>query len=342
MKVGIVGASGYAGGELLRLLAGHPRCTLSCATSRREKGKPVHALHPNLRGIDLSFEDLSPEEVASRSDFVFTATPHTASMEIVPPLLEAGAKVVDLSGDFRFTDCALYERYYRAEHTHPEIRAAYGLPEIHKEEIRKAPLVANPGCYPTSAILGLLPLLREGWIVPDRIVIDSKSGVSGAGAEPSRKTHFPLTAESVLPYRLVGHRHLPEIEEQLRSFAPEVRVSFVPHLVPLIRGISTTLHTFLLEDRKGGEVRELFAEFYREEPFVRVLDVGEIPRLSAVRGSNYLDIGGFEVDPERGRLVLVTALDNLVKGAAGQAIQNMNLMAEYPETAGLEGLGLHP
>jgi N-acetyl-gamma-glutamyl-phosphate reductase len=343
VKVGIVGASGYTGGELLRILAQHSEVEIACVTSRAHAGKPVHKVHPNLRGVlDLSFEDIPYERVAERCDFVFCATPHGASMEIVPTLLEHDVRVVDLSGDFRFEDVAVYERYYGKKHVAPEIKAAYGLPELHREDIKRAKLVANPGCYPTSIILGLVPLLKAGIIYASHIVADAKSGISGAGNKPRETTHFPNAAESVLAYKMTTHQHLPEIEQELRRFSSEARVSFVPHIVPVIRGLTSTLHCFITRSIDAVDVRKLYAEFYREEPFVRVLDVGEVPRLSAVRGSNFADIGGFAVDKERGRVIVISAIDNLVKGASGQAVQNMNIMLGFPEQEGLRGLGIHP
>ncbi|MFQ5975259.1 MAG: N-acetyl-gamma-glutamyl-phosphate reductase [Candidatus Hydrothermarchaeales archaeon] len=343
MKVGIIGASGYTGGELLRILARHPECEVSCATSRRYTGMDVSKVSPNLKGImDLKFEDISPDDVASRSDFVFTATPHGTSMDIVPKVAEMGVKVVDLSGDFRFKDIATYEKYYGNRHNNPKIKAVYGLPELHRKEIKGAKIVANPGCYPTGAILGLVPLLKEGLIESDRIAVDSKSGISGAGASPSLKTHFSNADECVLAYNVAAHRHMPEIEQELRIFDKKSKVSFVPHIVPVIRGLTTTLHCYLNSEVSSDEIKEVFDRFYQGKPFVRVLEVGNSPRMSAVRGSNYIDIGCLEVDKERQRTIVVTALDNLVKGASGQAVQNMNLMAGFEETVGLKSIGIHP
>lgn len=343
MKVSVIGASGYTGGELLRILARHPDCEVACATSRKYDGIEISKIHPNLKDIlDLKFEALSPGDVASESDFVFTATPHGTSMDIVPKVLENGVKVVDLSGDFRFYDVATYERYYGREHEHPEIKAVYGLPELRRVEIKDANLVANPGCYPTGATLGLAPLVKEGAIEVDKIVVDAKSGISGAGASPSLKTHFSIADESVLAYSVVAHRHMPEIEQELRRLDEKVKVAFVPHIVPLIRGLSTTMHCYLESELSSDEIKNIYDEFYRGEPFVRILGVGEVPRMSAVRGSNYIDIGGFEVDAERNRAVVISAIDNLVKGASGQAIQNMNIMMGFEETAGLGEVGIHP
>jgi N-acetyl-gamma-glutamyl-phosphate reductase len=342
-KVGIIGASGYSGAELLRILARHDSVEIVHATSRRFSKKAVHEIHPNLRGVmDMIFEDLSEEEIANDCDLVFTATPHKASMRIVPPILEKGTKVVDLSGDFRFKDVSIYEKYYETKHERPEINAVYGLPELHRSEIKKANLVANPGCYPTTAILGLAPVVKQGVVEVDRIVADSKSGMSGAGAALSVNTHFCMANESVLPYNTTFHRHMPEIEQELSYFNSNTKISFVPHLVPVNRGISTTLHCFLSDRTSEEEIRYLYKDFYSGEPFVRILDVGEIPRLSAVRGSNFNDIGCFKIDEDRDRLIIVSASDNLVKGAAGQAVQNMNLMLGFKETSGLSALGLHP
>ncbi len=342
MKVGIIGASGYTGGELLRILAGHRKCEVACATSRRYEGKHVSSLNPNLEDIiDLKFENLSAEDVAKRSDFVFTATPHGTSMDIVPALLGSGTRVVDLSGDFRFNDIAVYERYY-GEHTAKDVKAVYGLPELHRAEIKNAELVANPGCYPTSVILGLSSLVKEGIIELDRIVVDSKSGISGAGATPKPATHYTMAGDNVSPYKVISHQHMPEIEQELNLLRDGVKVSFVPHIVPVIRGLESTIHVFLSKEVSSEEIRDACANLYKDEPFVRVLKVGEIPRMSAVRGSNYCDIGGFEVDKERNRAVVVSVIDNLVKGASGQAVQNMNIMMGYRETEGLDKVGLHP
>ncbi len=343
MKVGIIGASGYTGGELLRILAGHKECEVVCATSRRYDGKRVSSVNPNLKSIvDLNFENLSAADVANKSDFVFTATPHGTSMGIVPGLLESGIRVVDLSGDFRFSDVAVYERYYGTKHTARETKAVYGLPELHRAEIKDAELIANPGCYPTSAILGLAPLVKEGIIELDRIVVDSKSGISGAGAAPKRDTMYTLAADNVSPYKVISHQHMPEIEQELNVLRGGVKVSFVPHIVPVIRGIESTIHVFLKSDISSDKLRETYANFYSGELFVRILATGEIPRMGAVRGSNYCDIGAFEVDKERNRAVIVSTIDNLVKGASGQAVQNMNIMLGFDEAEGLDKVGLHP
>jgi len=335
IKVGIIGASGYTGGELLRFLKNHPDTELVAATSRQYDGQPIYKVHPNLRDLEMKFENLKPDEMDA--DLVFTATPHGASMKIVPELLENDMRVVDLSGDYRFENIKTYEKWYGFEHTNP-LKAVYGLPEINRELIKTADLVANPGCYPTGAILACLPIVSEK--IVDTIVVDSKSGVSGAGVTPSEATHYPNCSDSVSPYAVITHRHGPEIQEKL-SKIENCRVSFTPHLVPVIRGIMTTVHSFIIEDVSSEYVHEIYKEFYNGEPFVRVLDPGEIPRLSSVRGSNYCHIGCFDID-ENGRLVVASAIDNLVKGASGQAVHNMNLMFGIPETQSIDQVGLHP
>ena len=335
IKVGIIGASGYTGGELLRFLKNHPDTELVAATSRQYDGQPIYKVHPNLRDLEMKFENLKPDEMDA--DLVFTATPHGASMKIVPELLENDMRVVDLSGDYRFENIETYEKWYGFEHTNP-LKAVYGLPEINREHIKTADLVANPGCYPTGAILACLPIVSEK--IVDTIVVDSKSGVSGAGVTPSEATHYPNCSDSVSPYAVITHRHGPEIQEKLSKIG-NCRVSFTPHLVPVIRGIMTTVHSFIKEDVSSEYVHEIYKEFYDGEPFVRVLDPGEIPRLSSVRGSNYCHIGCFDID-ENGRLVVASAIDNLVKGASGQAVHNMNLMFGIPETQSIDQVGLHP
>ena len=335
IKVGIIGSSGYTGGELLRFLKNHPETDIVAATSRQYKGHPIYRVHPHLRDMEMKFENLKPDEIDA--DLVFTATPHGASMKIVPELLENDMKVIDLSGDYRFENIKTYEKWYGFEHSHP-LRAVYGLPEINRKLIKNADLVANPGCYPTGAILACLPIVYEK--IVDNIVIDSKSGVSGAGVTPTDATHYPNCSDSISPYAVITHRHGPEIQEKLSKFGKS-KISFTPHLVPVIRGIMTTVHSFISEDVSSEYVHEIYKEFYDGEPFVRILDNGEIPRLSSVRGSNNCHIGCFDID-ENGRLVIASAIDNLVKGASGQAVHNMNLMFGFQETESIDMIGLHP
>ncbi len=341
ITVSIIGGTGYTGSELLRILSNHPEVEIKYITSRKMDGVKITKIHPNLKGIknldNITFKNISPEDIDS--DFVFCATPHGASMKIVPKLYEKGMKIIDLSGDYRFEDIGTYEEWYNLEHT-GKLDAVYGLPELHREEIKKANLVANPGCFSTGSILALAPLVKEG-IVEDRIIVDSKTGVSGAGVNPSETTHFPNVNENINPYKLTTHRHSPEIEKELEKLTNKnIKLSFTPHLVPITRGILTTTHTFLKENVDRGQIIDIYEKFYKNEPFVRIFDE-EVPTLTGVRGSNFCDIGGFEVD-RHGRLVVVSAIDNLVKGASGQAIHNMNLMAGFNETESLLCGGLKP
>lgn len=335
IQIGIIGANGYTGGELIRLLNMHPHVEITSVTSRSLAGVPIYKVHPHLHNLDLKFQKIDPPDM--EADLVFTATPHGASMNIVPPLIEKGIKVIDLSGDYRFDDLDVYEKWYGLKQENP-LESVYGLPEIYREEIKKADLVANPGCYPTGAILACLPLVAEKLV--DKIIVDAKSGASGAGIKPSEITHYPNCSDNIIPYLVTSHRHGPEIQEKLGKYG-DVSVSFTPHLVPVIRGILSTVHTFPLEEVTSSYIKELYDDFYNGEPFVSVLDVGEIPRLSSVRGSNYCHIGSFDKD-ENGRLVIVSSIDNLVKGASGQAIHNMNIMFKFKETESLDNPGLHP
>jgi N-acetyl-gamma-glutamyl-phosphate reductase len=340
IDVGIVGGSGYTGGELLRLLANHPEVSVVAVTSRKLAGKPVFSVHPHLKSIcSLKFEALTAKEAAGRCDIVFTAVPHGTAMDWVPELLDAGTKVIDLSSDYRLpTD--VFEKTYATKHRAPR-EAVFGLTELHPE-VAKARLVGNPGCYPTGATLAVAPLAKAGLV--ERVVYDSKSGISGAGVEPTETTHYPNMSQNVIPYKLTTHRHVPEIKQELSRLSPGIRVNFTPHVIPSVRGILTTAHVFAREGKEEAlqdrnEVAEIYREFYKDAPFVRMAD--GIPRLSSVRGSNFCDIA---FEPEKGsdRLVVISAIDNLVKGASGQAIQNMNLMAGFDEKTGLWFAGMAP
>jgi len=344
IRAAVYGGSGYTGQELLRLLVGHPEATVVAATSRRFAGVPVAEVYPALAGLtDLVYTDASPEEVAGKADFIFLALPHGISMKFAPLFVSAGRKVVDLSADFRLRDAALYEAWY-GRHASPATlkEAVYGLPELYRERIRKTSLVANPGCYPTSIILGLAPLLSSRWIDPSSVIADSKSGVSGAGREPQITSLFCEVDGAFKAYKVGGHRHTPEIEQELSLLAEkELRISFTPHLLPLKRGILSTIYAALAREADAREATELYKEFYRDEPFVRICRSGQFPNLSSVVGSNYCDIG-VTVDKRTGRIVVVTAIDNLIKGASGQAIQNMNIMAGFREETGLPRVALYP
>ena len=329
IKAGIIGASGYTGGELMRLLLVHPKVKVTVATSRKLDGNDVCDTHPHLRGLTkLKFQNLEPEEVGSCCDVVFVAVPHGTAMYIVPQLMEGKAKVIDLSADYRLRQ-DIFESVYKLEHKDPR-EAVFGLPELHPE-IAGATLIANPGCFPTGAVLAAAPLASAGLI--SSVVFDSKSGITGAGIEPSQTSHYPNMAENVQAYKLTTHRHVAEFLQELsRLDSSLTNISFTPHVVPSIRGILTTAHIFTKEKLELEYVRYVYDQMYKDKPFVRVIE--GIPSLGAVRGSNFCDIG-FEVDHRNNRIVVVSAIDNLVKGASGQAIQNMNIMFGIPETEGI-------
>lgn len=348
MKVGVIGGSGYTGGELLRILLRHPKVEVTYVTSRQYEGSPIYALHPNLRGLTkLRFESYSPEKAKEKCDLVFLAVPHKTSMNLVPDLLEVGLKIIDLSADFRLRDPQLYEKYY-GKHSCPELlkKAVYGIPELHREEIKKADLVAGPGCLSSSAILGLAPVVNAGIIDLDHIIIDSKIGSSAAGKDYKFTTHHPERANVVRPYAPSGHRHIAEIEQEMSRLAgKEIKVGFSAHAVDMVRGILSTIHTFLKEPVTEIDVRKIFVKFYKNEPFIRLLiqksGVYKLPEPKVVIGSNYCDIG-FDIDKHISRLTVFSAIDNLVKGSAGPAVQSMNIMMGIEETTGLEFPGLYP
>lgn len=321
MKVAIIGASGYTGGELFRLLNAHSRAEVVCATSRQLAGTPVTTRHPHLTGFtDLTFTN--PEVSALDVDVAFLAVPHTAAMAYAPALIEQGIKVIDLSADYRLKK-EVYEKVYGVSHT-AYIPAPYGLCELHREEVRNVDFVANPGCFPTGATLAAAPLAGRA----HTIIYDSKSGVSGAGDNPSETTHYPNVGDNFTAYKLTSHRHLAEMRQEIGYLKSPATAYFTPHLLPVNRGILTTAHILLNEPMEQEEVEKLYREFYRNEPFVRY----QRPSLNAVRGSNFCDV---MVEVSENRVVAVSAIDNLVKGASGQAIQNMNLMCGLTETDGL-------
>ncbi len=339
INVAVVGASGYTGVELLRLITLHPRFRLVAVTSEKSSGKSVAEVFPHLATrVPLAFEALEPDVIAKRADAVFLALPHSKSFEPVAACVGAKKKVVDLSADFRLKDAAQYERWYGTTHPYPALlkEAVYGLPELHREEIRRASLVASPGCYPTATILQLAPLVSRGLVQAGSIVIDAKSGVSGAGRSPSLPYHFPEAHESIEAYKVGTHRHTPEIEQELKA-----EVVFTPHLVPMNRGILSTAYCRLTEsvDRRG--LVSLYREFFKGEPFVRLEEGDRSANPRHVRGSNFCDLAVFQ-EARSGLAITTAALDNLVKGAAGQAIQAMNLMLGLPEDLGLQGPGLYP
>jgi N-acetyl-gamma-glutamyl-phosphate reductase len=342
--VGIVGATGYTGVELLRLLGQHPEVEVTVLTSQKYAGVPIDQVFPSLTGrLQIKCEELTIDRISQKVDFIFTAVPHKTAMETVPLFYQKGKRVVDLSADFRFKDPEVYERWYQ-KHTCVDLlpESVYGLPELHREEIKNAKIVGNPGCYPTGALIGLIPLIKDGMISYENIVIDSKSGVSGAGRDVVLGSLFCEVNEGVKAYKIFDHRHLPEIEQELGQLAQKkITVTFVPHLIPMDRGILTTIYVKLSKKMKTEDVLSTFQEYYRGEPFIRIYPKGKIPNTKDVRGSNYCDIGVI-VNESDNRGVVVTAIDNLVKGASGQAVQNMNIMLGYPETMGLDVLPFFP
>ncbi|MCP5140730.1 MAG: N-acetyl-gamma-glutamyl-phosphate reductase [Gammaproteobacteria bacterium] len=342
IKVGIVGGTGYTGVELLRLLVRHPNVDLAAITSRGNAGTRVADMFPNLRGwTDLAFGE-PDAEVLGACDLVFFATPNGTAMTMVPALLDAGVKVIDLAADFRIKDVALWSKWYGMEHACPELvaEAVYGLPEMNREAIRSARLVANPGCYPTAVTLGLLPLIEAGIGDIGRIIADCKSGVSGAGRGASVPMLMGETGESFKAYAVAGHRHWPEIRQQLSVLAGQpADLVFVPHLLPMIRGIHATLYV----EGVGADIdlQGLYEARYAEEGFVDVMPAGSHPETRSVRGGNQCRMA-VQRPPSGDRVVVLSVIDNLVKGAAGQAVQNMNLMFGLPEAAGLDIVGLLP
>jgi N-acetyl-gamma-glutamyl-phosphate reductase len=343
INVGIVGGTGYTGAELLRLLVGHPAVALTAITSRSEAGARVSDLFPQLRGrVDIPFTEPDEGQLAT-CDLVFFATPNGTAMRMVPGLLEQGTRVIDLAADFRLKDNAQWERWYGMPHACPDVlatEAVYGLPELHRDQIRNARLVANPGCYPTAVTLGFLPLLEKGLIDPGWLVADAKSGVSGAGRKAEVSLLMAEVGESFKAYAVAGHRHLPEIMQNLAPCAEDgLHLTFVPHLLPMVRGIEATLYGRLLQP--GQDLQAVFEARYREEPFVDVMPSGSSPDTRSVRGSNLCRLAVAE-PLGQGTVVIQSVIDNLVKGAAGQAVQNMNLMFGLEESTALEGVALVP
>ncbi len=342
IKVGIVGGTGYTGVELLRLLALHEEAEVVAITSRAECGRRVDDLFPNLRGVyELAFSEPEPGLLAT-CDVVFFATPHNVAMNLVPELLDAGTRVVDLSADYRIRDASLWSEWYGEPHASPRLlsEAVYGLPEVNRQSIATARLVACPGCYPTSVQLGFIPLLAAGLVDPEHLIASSASGVSGAGRQAKVDNLLSEVSDSFKAYAVGGHRHLPEIEQGLADVAGrEVRLTFVPHLLPMIRGIHSTLFARL--SAPGEDLQALYESWYRDEPFVDVLPPGVFPQTRTVKGANRCQLS-IQVPRQRDTVVVMATIDNLVKGASGQAVQNMNIMLGLPEEMGLRQVGLLP
>jgi len=343
MKVGIINVTGYAGADLARILANHPEVEISSVTGRSGAGRSLGSVFPHLSGLGLEIT----RELEGSFDFVFSALPHAASAEALAPIIESGIKCVDISADFRLRSKDVYAKWYEVDHPNPELLAdsVYGLPELHRQDIKKTGITANPGCYPTASILGLAPALQSG-IIEHSVIVDAKSGVSGAGRGLSIKTHFSEVNESVTAYGLDGHRHHPEISQELDALAASnVELTFVPHLIPMTRGILATSYSRLTSDFVASNdhlhtaVRDIYQEYYKDEAFTKVVD--SPPATKQTLGNN--DCLVFPtVNKENGMLIVVSCIDNLVKGAAGQAIQNMNLMSGFSESSGLEQLAVYP
>jgi N-acetyl-gamma-glutamyl-phosphate reductase len=345
IKTGLMGASGYTGGELLRLLSRHPSIEVAWATSRQYAGREAAEVFPHLRdftSIVMSEPDVG--KIPSGLEAVFVALPHTSAAAVVPHLLEKGLKVVDLSADFRLDDPEVYAEWYGADHEAPALleEAVYGLTEWNRDAIVSARLVANPGCYPTAALLALLPLARAGLLTGDGVIVDAKSGVSGAGRSPLQKTLFCEVVEGLSAYNAARHRHIPEIGQELKKAAGcPVPLTFTPHLVPLSRGMLETIYLRLPADASLETVEKAYGEAYEGETFVKVLPRASLPGIRDTAGTNLCRIG-FTDDPQGGRIIIVSVIDNLVKGASGQAVQNLNLMLGLPEGTGLDFPGLFP
>jgi len=357
LNVGVIAATGYAGGETVRLLSYHPNVNLNYITSRKLIAKYFHSIYPNLRGIsNLKFEEFNLEKAKEKCDLVFLAVPHGVSQAMVPDLLEVGLKIIDLSADFRIKDVKEYKTYYEKDHICPEFleKAVYGLPELHRNEIKSSNLIAVAGCHASSAIYALYPLINENLIQIDNIIVDSKTGSSGSGASMSESSHHPIRANSIRPYKMTGHRHTAEIEQELSFILKKkgientnVKVGFSAHAVNLVRGILSTSYVFY-DTSKQIDEKMLFKAYrnaYKDEPFVRLITqktgIFRLPDPKVIIGTNYCDVG-FQLDNHMNRIVLLCALDNLIKGTAGNAIQCMNIMLGFPETAGLEFPGYFP
>ncbi len=345
IRVGIVGASGYGGVELIRLLASHPHVQVANVYSSSTEGEWMANVFPHLQGHELpALEAIEAKKMSGDNDVVFLATPAGVSASLSPQLLEHGVKVIDLSGDFRLESADVYRQWYKHEPAPEDLlsQAVYGLAEWNGEQVASARLVANPGCYPTATLLALLPLVKSGWVNPHSWIVDAKSGVSGAGRGVSLGVHYSEVNESIHAYKVGQHQHTPEIEQELfRQSGTNVLVQFTPHLVPMTRGILITAYGQLEADVTQNDLQELYLSAYEGKPFVRVRKPGSHPRTKEVYGSNYCDIA-LHLDERTGRVIILSVIDNMVKGAAGQAVQNLNIMFGWAETAGLPMVPLYP
>ena len=344
MKVSVIGATGYAGAELLRLLNNHPEAEVMYMTSESHTGQPISTIYPHLRGIYdqklISMKEM--DKIAAASDVVFIGLPHGHAMVVGRALEGKNVEIIDLGADYRFADTQIYEAWYKVEHTHKDAKRVYGLAELYRDEIRTASIVGNAGCYTTASILALAPLVKNNLIVLDTIVIDAKSGVSGAGRSANLSNHFPEMYDNFKAYNVGGHRHTPEIEQALSELAGEkIVLSFTPHLVPMSRGILSSCYAKLKTGVTAEQVDTAYEMMYKEEFFIRLLGRGGYPATKEVRGSNFCDIG-WHIDDRVGRVIALSAIDNLVKGAAGQAVQNFNIICGFDEKMGLLNVPVYP
>jgi len=339
IKVAVLGATGYAGAELVRLLCSHPQVKITHLASNSFAGQKMSDVYPNFMGVtDIELETADIEKVCNDSDVVFTALPHGVSKDIIPELVDKNIKVIDFSGDFRYDDPAVYEKWYGQPHSSPELlkKSVYGLCETHRDEIKNATLIGNPGCYTTCSIVGLTPLLAEKVIDTKNIIIDAKSGATGAGRSTLLDNSFCELTESIKAYKIATHRHTSEIEQELsRAAGEEICVSFTPHLMPMKRGILATCYANLIKEVTAEDIIKIYKSYYKNEKFIRIYDAGKLPETNHVAGSNFVDIG-ITVDKRLNRVIVVSCIDNLIKGAAGQAIQNMNIMFGIDEATGLD------
>ncbi len=343
MKVSVIGATGYAGAELLRILSNHPEVEVAAITSESHTGTNIAEIYPHLSGFyDKKLTSMKDLGQFADSQAVFIGLPHGHAMAIGRPLAEQGIKVIDLGADYRFRDESIYEAWYKVEHTHRSSGAVYGLTELYRQQIREATIVGNAGCYTTASILALAPLAKYHLIDTKNIVVDAKSGVSGAGRGLSQNVHMAEMSENLKAYSIAGHRHTPEIEQALQELSgQDSLISFTPHLIPMSRGILSTCYATLQEGVKPEEIDQAFYEMYGQEFFIRLLGRGGYPAVKHTRGSNFCDLG-WHIDPRTNRVIIVSAIDNLVKGAAGQAVQNFNVMFGLNEDSGLKQIALFP